>query len=212
MSFEFSITTALRALASYNRIEGRFVKFLRSIPKNENERFFDTYSLSNFATISDEDVDRLLFSITKISSRNVDGELIAEYYTFEDDDVTGREPLRYSSNEIEFFRSRYAPVIPEIQVDLTLPAGNFNSSQAVVENDGMQYDSLSSLGGFVQENFIVTATTGSATELITTATEQISDVGGTISRDREVTSTGVRLTNADGTSVASTRTVTTSGY
>jgi hypothetical protein len=212
MSFEFSIQAGIALLATYNKIDGRFVKFLRSIPKNENERFFDTYSLSNFSIISDEDIDRLLFSITKVNSRNADGQVISEYYTFEDNEVEGLTTQNYSSNEIEFFRSRYAPARPEIQVDLTPPAGNFNSSQAVVENDGMQYDSLSSLGGFVQENFIVTATTGSATELITTATEQISDVGGTISRDREVTSTGVRLTNADGTSVAPTRTVTTSGY
>ncbi len=212
MSFEFKISTALALLSYYNRVDGNFVEFLRIIPKNENERFYDTYDLSKFRNISDEDIDRLLFSIVKVKFSNRDGDEIDEYYSFEDSEVGGNTIQTYSSTEIDFFRSRYAPVRPEIQVDLTPPAGNFNLSQAVVENDGMQYDSLSSLSGFVQEDFIVTATTGSATELITTATEQISDVGGTISRNREVTSTGVRLTYADGTSVASTRTVTTSGY
>ena len=120
--------------------------------------------------------------------------------------MEGNTIQNYSPNEIEFFRSRYAPAQPEIQVDLTPPAGNFNSSQAVIENNGMQYNSLSSLGEFAQEDFIVTATTGSATELITTATEQISDVGGTISRDRTIESQDVRVGGS------TTQTVTTSGY
>ena len=204
MSFEFKLSAGLALLAYYNKVDGRFVEFLQKIPKNQNERFYNTYDLSKFGRISDEDIDRLLFSIVKLRARSRDGDTIEEYYTFEDNDVAGTSTQNYSTSEIEFFRSRYAPAQPENQVDLTPPAGNFNSSQAVIENNGMQYNSLSSLGEFAQEDFIVTATTGSATELITTATEQISDAGGTISRDREITSTG----GLSGTGT----TVTTSGY
>ena len=207
MSFEFNIAAGLALLAYYNRVDGRFVEFLETIPKNENERFYDTYDLSKFKPISNEDIDRLLFSIVMVRARSRDGEQINEYYTFEDCDVEGRSIQNYSSEEVEFFRSRYAPARPEIQIDLTPPAANFNSSQAVIENSGGQYSSLSSLDEFVQEDFVVTATAGSATELITTATDEISDVGGTVSRDRTIKSTGVRV-GARG----DTRTVTTSGY
>ena len=206
MSFDFKISAGLALLSYYNSVDGRFVQFLQSIPKNENERFFDRYPLSRFGSISDEDIDRLLFSIVKLRARTRDGDSVDEYYTFEDSDVEGTSIQNYSSSEIEFFRSRYAPVQPEIQIDLTPPAGNFNSSQAVVENSGMEYSSLSSLGEIVQEDFVVTATAGSATELITTATEQISDVGGTISRDRTIESEDVRVGGS------TTQTVTTSGY
>ena len=207
MSFEFKLSAGLALLAYYNRVDGRFVEFLQKIPKNQNERFYDTYDLSKFGRISDEDIDRLLFSIVKLRARSRDGDTIEEYYTFEDSDVVGTSTQNYNTSEIEFFRSRYAPAQPEIQVDLTPPAGNYNSSQAVVENSGIEYSSLSSLGESVEEEFTITATAGSATELITTATEEISDVGGTVSRDREIQSTGVTVGGG-----GSTRTVTTSGY
>ena len=84
MSFEFSISTALALLSCYNRVDGNFVEFLRIIPKNENERFYDTYDLSKFRNISDEDIDRLLFSIVKVKFSNRDGDEIDEYYSFED--------------------------------------------------------------------------------------------------------------------------------
>ena len=90
---------------------------------------------------------------------------------------------------------------------LTPPTGNYNSSQDAIENSGISDSSLSSLGESVEEEFTITATAGSATELITTATEEISDVGGTVSRDREIQSTGVTVGGG-----GSTRTVTTSGY
>ena len=70
------------------------------------------------------------------------------------------------------------------------------------------------MGNIVQETITVTATTGSMSELIIEQTESVSDAGGLsgAGTDREITSTGVSLTTEDGGAVATTRTVTTSGY
>lgn len=198
-------------ITTYDFIDGRMVKFLTSISKGTNQRFYDSYEML-FVGADDEQIDRMLFSITTKNTKNVDNVNIKEYYSFEEFEVEGSPganygKLEYSDEEISFFRDRYAPVDPEIQVDLTPPTGNYNSSQDAIENSGISDSSLSSLGESVEEEFTITATAGSATELITTATEEISDVGGTVSRDREIQSTGVTVGGG-----GSTRTVTTSGY
>ena len=207
MSFRFVQADFRAYLHMYSFVEGRFVKFFTSIPKVENQRFYDTYNMSKFVG-GEGDIDSIIFSIVRKDGRNPDNIAIKEYYPFEADEVSesAAGALTYSEEEVDFFRERYAPADPEIQVDLTPPAGNYNSSQDTVENIGVLDSSLSSLGESVEEQFTITATAGSATELITTATEQISDVGGTISRDRTIKSEDVRVGSS------TTQDVTTSGY
>ena len=215
MSYEFkSIPNFLGFMQSYNFIEGRLVKFLYSIPKDQNERFYDLYDLTDFQSATEEQRENLLFAITNKKAKNVDDALINEYYSFEDEGVEGsvgrgNGVLTYGAKEIEFFRSRYEPVEPQIQVNLNPPIRNFNTSQQAIETNRLSFNSLSSMQGITQESFTVSATTGSATELITTATETISDVGGlsTAGRSRAIESENVTVPGA-----ARTETVRTSGY
>ena len=58
-------------ITTYDFIDGRMVKFLTSISKGTNQRFYDSYEML-FVGADDEQIDRMLFSITTKNTKNVD--------------------------------------------------------------------------------------------------------------------------------------------
>jgi len=110
----------------------------------------------------------------------------------------------YSDSEIDKLNTLYGSVEPEFQFSLP-PQTEIPPAQNSVKSDELSYDSLSFLGNITNEEFSVTAATGSATGLIIESRQQISDVGGLsgAGRDRTIASTGVSTGDV---------TVTTSGY
>ena len=102
---------------------------------------------------------------------------------------------------------------PEISILIEERDETPSTYQNYLEHDSISYDSLGSLGNITQESFTVSATTGSATELITDESQQISDTGGlsTAGRDREILNERVRVDTTDNPD-AQPGTVRTSGY
>jgi hypothetical protein len=112
----------------------------------------------------------------------------------------------YNEGEESKLISLYGAAEPQLAFSVEQPLSNNSDYQNSIEVGLVSYDSLSSLGQVSQESFTITTTTGSISGLITEEVETISDVGGTISRDREITSSDVRVGSS------TTQTVTTSGY
>ena len=108
MSFEFIQTNFAAFLRAYSFVEGRLVKFFSTIRKPDNQRFYNTYNMENFSG-GEGDIDSLIFSIARKESRNPDGILIKEYYSFEAEEPerqaadAGNMEIKYSEEEVNFF-------------------------------------------------------------------------------------------------------------
>lgn len=196
--------------------EGAASKFLKEIQKENTQRFFDSYDFI-YGSLNTERRRDLIFSIIRMKTVNSDSNLINEYYTFQDSEVkfdAFTKKLSYIQPEIEYFRQRYGSVAPELQVNIDdAPEQSTISFQNSISTDPISYDSVSSLGSITQESFTISATTGSATELITEQTGLISDAGGIsgAGRDREILNERVTV-DTTGISDVQPGTVRTSGY
>lgn len=163
----------------------------------------------------------------KINERNTNFLLYYEKYDFLRDygavgnSVTVESPesnifytVNYSAEEEEKLDSLYMPAEPEISFAADSGTSRIFNFQNTAQGNTISYDSLSSMSGITQESITISASTGSASGLITEQTDTISDVGGTISRNRDLENTGVSI-EIQGAALSegiSTQTVTTSGY
>ena len=62
--------------------EGQFARFLSSIEKETEQRFFDSYTFI-FGYLEQDEKDEILFSIIRQATIDSIGNEIKEYYTFE---------------------------------------------------------------------------------------------------------------------------------
>ena len=202
-------------------ISANTYKYLAKFEKEDDQRFFDTYSavFSIFQTPPED----IIYTIFKLDTIDKFDQQIKEYYTIEDDTIRittddfGFHSIEYSERESQFLSDRYGFVAPELQVTYDSDAPQNNIFQNSEPNNTISYDSLSSMAGnATQENFTVSATAGSTTGLIIEEAEQISDVGGIsgAGRNRNISNTGATGQVAEEASDTgiSTGTVTTSGY
>ena len=197
--------------------EGQFARFLSSIEKEPEQRFFDSYTFI-FEYLEQDEKDEILFSIIRQATIDSIGNQIKEYYTFEDTAVRRKSDgtLIYGSSELDFLLQNYAPSEPQLQISLDEETLSNISFQNSIPTDPISYDSLSSLGNITQESFTISVTIGSATELITEEAETVTDVGGLSStgRNRTIGNTGVssQISASAASAGVSTSTVRTSGY
>jgi len=99
--------------------------------------------------------------------------------------------------------------------------------QNIVQPSRISYDSVSSLGPISSESFTISSTNATDAEDIEFGTEAITDVGGVVSRDRELDNTrvsdeifdavvedegGMSSITSESAATSRTSTVTTSGY
>ncbi len=208
--------------------------YLLKFDKEVEKRFYDKYTktYSSIATPPDD----IVYTIFRQKTVDELEQNITEYYTIEEQELltesitstfvigegtdasvevrSGFE-IEYSTAEEQFLLDRYGSAVPEIQISFDDPEPVNNIFQNSEPNRTLSYDSLSSiLVDVKQELFTVSSTTGSATELIIEAQEQFSDVGGVVTRNRQLENTNVSEEIQTQTKDAGgvTSTVTTSGY
>ena len=191
----------------------------RRIPERFLDSFRPYYRRTDIASAVVDDRSKVL-----IGRRSV--ESVIEYIRYDDTDPiierdaiqnnTSFAVVKYGTEEEQRLLDLNSHVEPVYQI--IIPERNFTEAnsyyQESTKNNGISYDSLSSLGSISQEDITVSATAGSITGLITEATEVIADAGGVTSRSRSIETTGVSEEVAKRTSdgTTTTATVTTSGY
>ncbi len=219
---ETSQANLRRFIISITSIESAFVPLALDFNESGEYRFYDSYNLK-FGPLSQEKRDSLLFSIIELKTVDSLDQNIKELYSFEEEEVRIEEQgnpdttgdlrvysLFYSDNEKQFLKNLYGNEEPNF--DFTVPSRMPNDlQQSSIPSPIAEYDFISSLGPISGEEMTVTAVTGSATGLITTQDETITDAGGVVARARRDESGAVTTTIGVG-SAATTTTVTTSGY
>lgn len=189
---------------------------------SSNYRFYDSYNLE-FGALQEDKREKLIFSIIKLNTVDSLEQNITEYYSFEDAEVGIQEQgivdvsndlrlyrLIYSSDEEQFLNNLYGSEEPNFDFTL-VPSTPNDLQQSSIPPLLAEYSSISSLGPISSETLTISTVTGSATGLITSQVETITDIGGVLARGRR-DETGVITTTTGVGSAATTRTVRTSGY
>ena len=210
------------------------------------EYFIESYRLFTTETLTrlqaQGKIEDKPFLISYSLHMNSDGNILKEYggvgdrLTIEDVSTMGFGTTLYKSNyyhselEQQRLQELYGSVSDiSLQFDITEQNVSQTPPQNVVQSSVISYDSVSSLGPISSESFTISSTSVIDAEDIEFGTEVITDVGGAVSRDRELENTGTGgevlgavleseiESGADTfTAVVTTtervRTVTTSGY
>lgn len=124
--------------------------------------------------------------------------------------------FEFSEVESAFFKQKFGYSEPLLQVEVPAATGTSAAqSQVFIKLGKMNFNSLTSMGEPILESFEVSNISRSDGETISTTAGQISDVGGTISRNRILQNTDISETIENQASDAGIDTyqgVTTSGY
>lgn len=234
-------------LIIFSLIDAEYVIFSFET-QNQNLGYFiesyDVYSTGLLTRLQNSgDLEDKTFLISFYNNKNSDGTIV-EAYAGIGDNVRINELQTYPLGLFPVTKYTYSHSVIErqrlddlysddnnvsLQIDLTQRDVAQTSPQNMVQTSRISYDSVSSLGSISSESFVISSTSATDTEDIEFGTEVITDVGGVVSRDRELYNTGVsgEITFAvyedeveSGTdpfdafdaSISRTSTVTTSGY
>jgi hypothetical protein len=210
------------------------------------EYFIESYRLFTTETLTrlqaQGKIEDKPFLISYSLHMNSDGNILKEYggvgdrLTIQDVSTMGFGTTLYKSNyyhselEEQRLQELYGSVSEvSLQFDITEQNVSRTPPQNVVQSSVISYDSVSNLGPISSESFTISSTSVTDTEDIEFGTEVITDVGGVVSRDRELDNiilggdvfdavleseieSGADFGEAFVNTIERTRTVTTSGY
>tara|TARA_R100001510_G_C7656652_1_gene216908 strand:+ start:5555 stop:6295 length:741 start_codon:yes stop_codon:yes gene_type:complete len=203
-------------IESYNIFKTDFLTRLQRQGELENKVFLISYRLhkNNDGTILKAFGgvgDKIKIDKINESALEFDGSIVNTTYG-----------LTYSNIEKQKLDESYRDdAVVSLQFDITQREAARTPPQNMVQTSRISYDSISSLGPISSESFTISSTSATDTEDIEFGTEVITDVGGVVSRDRELANTEVSgeiydavLTEEGDDETAELRitSVTTSGY
>jgi hypothetical protein len=178
----------------FNLKDDRF-DFSNVLPDSESKNFFIAFEEESFAG----DLYTNYYSITEVDTDFVEVESVG---TPSNETVVY---IDYDQSELDILENKYTTeplsFLLEQVANFSFERGEGDTSNT--RQSMIDYDSISSLGAISDETITISATTGSATGLITEQAETITDVGGLSGAGRGRTIEGGGVDGAN---------VTTSGY
>jgi hypothetical protein len=174
----------------FNLKDDRF-DFSDDLPDSESKNFFIAFEEESFAG----DLYTNYYSITEVDTDFVEVESAG---TPSNETVVY---IDYDQSELDILENKYTTeplsFLLEQVANFSFERGEGDTSNT--RQSMIDYDSISSLGAISDETITISATTGSATGLITEQAETITDVGGLsgAGRDRTIIGGGVGGANVE---------------